>query len=169
MPKPTVRKSLRKGTLVYHGTSRDEDFDMLEGPAWVSDSYGVAKEFVGWAGGEGTPRVMTFKIVTPPALVLIQSTRDVEKLAVWLGENFGLGSGEDFGESVAEMARDLCSVGARVGIDGWHVPNNYPGGGPAWTSRARGSDTMLCEPERFLELVSIEPLGSAFGRSRRRR
>jgi hypothetical protein len=168
MPKPPVRKPLRKGTLVYHGTSYLDDFDMLEGPAWVSDSYAVAKEFIGWAGGEGTPRILTFKIVAPPSLVLIQKLRDAENLAVWLGEKYGLGSGEDFGASISELAKDLCSVGRREGIDGWHVPNNYPGGGPgAWTSGARGSDTMICAPERFLELVSVEKFGVASGRRRR--
>ena len=40
--KPLIRKPLRKGSLVYHGTSADRDFVDLVGPAWISDAQGVA-------------------------------------------------------------------------------------------------------------------------------
>jgi len=131
--KPCLRKPLRRGSILYHGTSSGTSFRSLEGPAWVSDSYQVARNFVRWAGGSGKPRVVAFELVAAPRLAIIRSDKDMDDLVAWLGES----------SDVHDLAESLCQSGA---ADGWHVPDNYP----------EGSDTMLCEPERFLSFVSSE-------------
>ncbi len=154
--KPAVRKPIRKGALVYHATSSEYDFDMLEGPAFVSDTKSAVDFFLTWAGREGTPRIYTFKVVEAPSLFVLESERDIFNMNLYLGDKFGLY--EQAEEGPHEMASALCSVSRPLGVDGWHVPNNY----------RPGSDTMLCEPERFLQLVSVErvtPKGRSAGAS----
>lgn len=154
--KPRIRKPLRKGTLVYHGTSSEEDFTDLNGPAWVSGAEAVARNFVDWAGGRGRPRVLVFRVATAPSLAVAESTAEFKSFAEWVAARAAgvvdLSDMGPFDESIPAdaftaigtgLAESLCN--ARLGIDGWHIPRNYDD----------GDDTMLCEPERFLEFVRV--------------
>lgn len=134
--KLSIRKPLRKGTLVYHGTSAMERFTELRGPAWVSDAETVAREFTTWNQGGGPPRVLAFKIIEAPRLIIISEETDMRNLSHWVEQKLG----EEAEPGVFELAEQVCRVS---GVDGWHVPSNYPS----------GSDTMICEPDRSLELV----------------
>ena len=40
--------NLRRGTILYHGTSVEEDFDVPDAPAWFSTSESVARQFIGY-------------------------------------------------------------------------------------------------------------------------
>ena len=137
--KPRTGTPLREGQLVYHGTSADEDFEDLRGPAWVSDSWKVAKNFVGWNAGS-RPRVITYRVISPPVLALVDDRygyREYDELREWVEEETGLGT-----DDVHEFADAVCS--ARLG--GWHIPKNYP----------EGSDTLICDPSAVLEFVKAE-------------
>lgn len=131
--------SIPRGTLLYHGTSAEDDFDELTGPAWVSDSESVAREFVTWAGGAGPSRVLTFEVVREiPAIALVASEADMNRLRREVDP-------EEEAVTPIELAELVCGE-----YNGWHIPNNYPS----------GSDTMLCEPGRWLKLVHAEVCGS---------
>lgn len=149
--KPRIRKPLRKGSLVYHGTSSEEEFTDLNGPAWVSDAAAVADFFKSWKFDKGQPRILTFRVREAPRLALIGSDEDLRHLATWAMQTTGLyvyvdayDEGEDQG--YRELAPEgLLEAVCRAGLDGWHIPDNY--------RDPKGSDTMLCDPERFLEYI----------------
>lgn len=144
--KPLIRKPLRKGSLVYHGTSADQDFVDLVGPAWISDAQGVARTFVSWGGGSGVPRVMVFEVRRAPSLAVAQSDREWVAFQEWVNERTGL---DEPINDPFEFAEWICNNrGSLAMIDGWHIPTNYP----------EGSDTLICEPEQFLKLVTVEPV-----------
>ena len=139
--------SIPRGTILYHGTSAADEFDVLTGPAWVSDSEAVAREFVTWAGGDGPGRVLVFEVMREiPALALVTDEASMNQLRNEVDPD---------GETVTptELAERVCDE-----YNGWHIPNNYPS----------GSDTMLCKPGRWLRLVRIEPHGSENSNKRRR-
>lgn len=41
---------------------------------------------------------------------------------------------------------EIAAACCEAGYNGWHMPTNYPD----------GSDTLICEPDRFLDLVRVE-------------
>jgi len=133
------RFTIWKGYELYHGTRVEEDFEIPNGPAWFSDSRSVAEEFVDWHEADGPRRILTYKVTTEIPLVLIEDGTDMERLSEWLEEEHGLSL--DGGSQ--EMAENLCQVEI-----GWHIPYNY----------SSGSDTLLCDPDRWLELVGVEYL-----------
>ena len=140
--------SIPRGTLLYHGTSAEDDFDELTGPAWVSDSESVAREFVTWAGSSGPGRVLTFEVVREiPAIALVTSEADMNRLRREVDP-------EEETITPIELAELVCGE-----YNGWHIPNNYPS----------GSDTMLCEPGRWLKLVHAEVYESERSSKRGRR
>ena len=132
----TETYTLAAGTTVYHGTRSEEEFEDLNGPAWVSQDRGVAEEFVEWHDAGGAPRILEFKTVNDLTLALFESSQDIEDFVEGvLGEPDGY-------MSPMELAEMVCDEG----YDGWIIPNNY----------GSSDDTMLCNPERDLELVGIE-------------
>lgn len=142
---PRIERPFRVGSLVYHGTSADEEFERdedLRGPAWVSDSRIVAESFVGWNTGS-RPRVLTYRVIAEPKLVVAVGEGEFQDMLEWIDEETGLSMSE--GWDPHELAEAMCSIPR---VDGWHLPLNFP----------KGSDTLLCEPGRFLELVSSEPV-----------
>jgi len=138
-PRGMRMASIESGTLVYHGTGVEEEFQMLNGPAWISTSRATAEKFSSWHD-EGFRRVYTFNVKKRiTGLLNIQSQTDMKLLHEYL-ESQGLES-----EDPQEISSAICSLG----FNGWHVPDNY----------GRGeSDTMLCEPSRWLELKIMETL-----------
>lgn len=136
-PKGMRMASIESGTVLYHGTSVEEDFQMLSGPAWVSTGRTTAEHFTSWHD-EGHPRIYTFKVKKRiTGLLNIQNQADMRLLRDYL-ESQGLES-----EGIQEISSAICSLG----FNGWHVPENYGSG---------ESDTMLCEPSRWLELKDVE-------------
>ena len=122
--------TLRKGTVVYHGTSSPEQFEMLKGPAWVSTRPDVAKNFERWHSfNKNKPRTLSFVLTRNVKLKPIASKEEMEQLAWDLGS--------DTSDPVA-LAETLCNAGQ---YDGWIVPDNYGSGNP---------DIMLCYPEACL-------------------
>ena len=112
-------ETLRKGTLVYHGTDNDdfdEEYASLDGPAWVSTSEAVARNFVlnrsGWGG---VKRIITYELGEDVSLPVIRSQRAMAQFA------------EDNGISLngVEEIRDSL---LRSELPGWWIPNNYPDG-----------------------------------------
>lgn len=136
-------RPFKVGDLVYHGTSVDEDFEDLRGPAWVTDSKAVAKNFVGWNGGS-KPRILTYRVTAEPKLVVADGEREFQDMLEWVDEETGREL--SLGWDPHELADAVCSI---RGVDGWHLPTNFP----------EGSDTLLCDPGRFLALVNVERLG----------
>ena len=84
--KPRIRKPLRKGSLVYHGTSAENDFMILNGPAWVSDEETVAKTFVDWGGGDGPPRIIVFRMSAAPKLATTDTNAEWRGFVDWVEE-----------------------------------------------------------------------------------
>jgi hypothetical protein len=127
---------LRKGTILYHGTSAPDEFVIPDGPAWFSMSENVARKFVDWHDHEDArPRILKFKVATPPSLALLNDKHDLEELM----EEVGI---EDLDYHGA-IYEDLHSISAH-GYDGWTIPDNY---GPGQ------ADIMILHPEQFLEFV----------------
>jgi len=130
-------------TTLYHGTSAEEDFDIPDGPAWFSDDWGVAEEFVAWHPGS-RPRILEYKVVREPKLFVWHRHEDLDAL---------------YDESDEEMAdywrgeqpwrdmetEELVEEVGRAGYDGWNIPNNYPS----------GADIVILYPEDFVELVEV--------------
>ena len=126
--------SLPVGTELYHGTQAPERFDVPRGPAWFSDSEGVADNFVRWNRVMGTPRprIYTFEVVREiPGLALIETPAEMEAFV----EVIGVGGYGLYG--LRELAEAVCDH-RWLDLAGWVVPYNYPDG---------GSDTMLCDPD----------------------
>ena len=139
-----VMAGLPRGTTLYHGTQAAKDFEYPDGPAWVSDSRDVAEQFVRWnrVWGQARPRIYEYRVTRRiPRLQLI---RNPDEMAAFLHRLDG-GTGDLDYATPREMAPVVCDAG----YNGWHIPHNYAGG---------GSDTMLCEPEDWLELVNVEAL-----------
>lgn len=137
---PKVRSPLRRGTLVYHGTATENEFDVLNGPAWVSDSFGVARHFAN--RGASRSRVVVFRVQTVPRLAMIANAREWASFVAWAtGACYAR---DDFDDDVEygpyEIAEMVCDNGI---VDGWIIPANYP----------EGADIMLCNPSRFLGFV----------------
>lgn len=137
--KPRIRKPLRKGTLVYHGTSSEEEFTDLNGPAWVSASEAVARSFVHWNQGSGVPRVLVYRVTTAPVLVVVESKSEFAQFVAWVEDKIGV----EAEQGAFDFAEQICDNQQLLGLDGWHLPKNYQA----------GSDTMLCDPDLFLEFV----------------
>jgi len=126
------------GTTLYHGTQAPEDFVIPDGPAWFSDSETVAEDFVGWnewpEEGRHRPRILTYRVIEPIELVRISDTPSLMALLESIGSDVASG---------VEMAEDVCRHYA-----GWHIPHNY----------FAGSDTLICYPDDYLELVEERDL-----------
>jgi hypothetical protein len=118
--------------VMFHGTSAEEDFEYPEGPGWVSDERSVAEWFVGWAGGEGEPRILVYETTRVLRLVLIPDQVEMFRLLedVYMVDDH------------RELAEEIC----RFGGDGWVVPNNY----------GSGDDIMLCDPASVLQFIEKE-------------
>lgn len=123
---PWPRIWLKKGTVLYHGTSSEHEFDMPDAPAWFSEAPEVAWYFAR-RSGEGEPRVLKYRVVKAVQLALIRGRADMDRFRELIGEHYG---------EPQEMAELTC----RAGFDGWCIPNNYP----------EGSDTLLCDPDSIL-------------------
>ncbi|MBK3779900.1 hypothetical protein G3A43_06505 [Paraburkholderia aspalathi] len=111
--------TLKAGTVLYHGTDCDdfeEEFEGLNGPAWLSSSFDVASYFASRQGGwGGAKRIITYRLTEDVTLYEITSER--AKLA--LADEFDL----DF--SGVEGMRDSVE---QAGIPGWVVPGNFEQG-----------------------------------------
>lgn len=119
------------GTHFFHGTSSpffDERADDLDAPAWVSDSYHTARNFVTWHDYEEAEdphfRVIFYKTTAPLTLLLFENRSDIEEFEDITGLDLA---------GTIEFAEGVCDLG----FDGWHIPHNYPDG---------GSDTLICRP-----------------------
>lgn len=140
---------LRKGTLLYHGTSTSERFELDDdgyrtptGPAWFSDGWVVAKWFTDWTSGPNR-RIITYKVVIPPNLFK-WNQRKIIKMLELDGQDFAEEDVNDYLDP-SHLVKFICENSE---YDGWIIPDNYPD----------GSDTMICEPEQFLEFVGVEIL-----------
>jgi hypothetical protein len=132
----TIR-SLPEGTILFHGTSGEESFQIPRGPAFFTDDYGVARSFTTWHGDRENPRVLRFEVATEiPRLALIKSKETLDRLA-----------------DEASMERTTDTRG-RIEIvrfhqfDGWIMPDNY----------GNGADIMLFQPSRWLKFLDEESL-----------
>ncbi len=138
------------GQVLWHGTSHQQGFPMLRGPAWVSDSHAVASTFAGffysmrkeWVG---PPRVLKFEVAQPFSLPTLHA-RDRVPFEAWAarlvygGRGFDPDSGSDMDrEGIAHVAGEVCDAG----FHGWRITDNYE----------PGDDIMLCFPERLLRRV----------------
>lgn len=118
---------IRRGEILYHGTSSKENFDIPDGPAWFSRSEGVAKNFAGYHSGS-FPRINKYLVIRQiPRLLTIFQKKDFENA---LGEDYPTWESNDLAQSVCE-----------AGYNGWVIPNNYP----------NGDDIMLCYPEQWVK------------------
>lgn len=122
---------LRKGMILYHGTSAPDDFVMPQGPAWFSMSEAVARRFVDWHKCEDPrPRILKFKVTTSPSLALLNDKRELDELMEETG--------------IQELNYEELYPMSAYGYDGWTIPDNY---GPG------EADIMILRPDEFLEFV----------------
>jgi hypothetical protein len=108
---------LKKGTILYHGTSQQFPASDISTPAWFTTSESVADHFKDWHGGEEAPRVLVYKVIKPIRLPQIDGKEDLDKLF----HMFGAG-GEFYG------AEDMVDFISDSGLPGWYIPHNYPDG-----------------------------------------
>lgn len=118
-------RELPEGIELFHGTWGRSSFKTINGPAWFSDSFGVAERF---AARYRDPKVLRFTVrKSVPRLVEI-------------------GDFEEFIRSVDRSPRsefDMRRFAKKIcngRFDGWVVPNYYPD----------GADIMLCNPDKWL-------------------
>lgn len=136
------RTGIAKDTLLYHGTCGDDDFTELAPESWVSNNLDTAIWFTDYRG-ESNKRVLTFRVKKRiTGLALIEGNEDFKNFVDWMEARTG-------NYDLRHEPRDLASATCRQGFNGWHIPFNYQSG---------GSDTLLCEPSRWLELVRVESL-----------
>ena len=129
--------TLRRGIILYHGTSSDDDFDIPSGPAWFSDTESVARWFAK-RNEDGRPRVITYRLIRNLRLARIDGIVDFDKAT-------GI---EDAAREYADptdLANAVCER-----HEGWIIPNNYPD----------GADIMICSPENYLVFVGCRCLNS---------
>lgn len=139
LPRQVRRVSIPKGTLLYHGTSAEDDFEDLDGPAWLSTSEATARRFVTWAGGAGTPRVLVYRVDrTIPSLAQILDTGDMARLVRVLDP-----------DGDTDAPGELAELACARGYNGWHILHNYG---------YMESDTLLCEPKAWLSLVETRAI-----------
>lgn len=137
LPRSIRRVSIPKGTLLYHGTQAEDDFEDLDGPAWLSTSEATARRFVAWNGGEGTPRVLVYRVDRRiPTLAQVLEEGDMATLRRVLDP-------DEETYSPGELAEAACARG----YNGWNIPHNYGYG---------ASDTLLCDPARWLTRVETK-------------
>lgn len=109
---------LPAGLILYHGTDND-DFDPsednLEGPAWLTSSFEVAKKFASRTRCGGRSRVFQYVLGDGLEVPDIRSSADMAKLAAKY--NLDLSGTEEIRDSVADS-----------GLSGWVIPQNYPDG-----------------------------------------
>lgn len=108
---------LKKGTILYHGTSQQFPASDISTPAWFTTSESVADHFKDWHGGEEASRVLVYKVIKPIRLPQIDGKEDLDKLF----HMFGAG-GEFYG------AEDMVDFISDSGLPGWYIPHNYPDG-----------------------------------------
>lgn len=124
--------TLKPGTIVYHGTNANRDFEVLDGPAWVTRSPKTAAWFAReWRDGQ-RPRILTFRLTEPYRLEILDDLDHLEEISESLGDPVGS----------HELAESFCAM---RGTDGWIVRHNY---GP------NQDDILLCDPSG-LELVDV--------------
>lgn len=120
------------GTTVYHGTYA-RSFRTLRGPAWVTSSARLALTVARVLGeGRGEPRVLAFKVLVPPLLLLRESDSSDASIADWLSEE----TGEQVDPDQDSLVAATCSI-----CDGWIVASAYDDAG----------EVLLCDPMSFLE------------------
>lgn len=121
---------LKRGTVLFHGTSVDEDFDVPQGPAWFSNSEQVARYFANWHDGPNA-RVLTHTVTASVALPVIETDQDwrvfQQRVAITLGHD-----DSDYSDP-NEFAECVC----QAGLPGWTIPHNYP----------EGADILICRPD----------------------
>lgn len=124
--------------MIYHGTSGPafEVDDYLEGPAWVTESRAVAKNFA-IGRHQKNPRILVYKLLRDVELLLADHVDVFSRLYEVMG-----GDADDVSNDTRELVEMVCDAG----FDGWTIPDNYPD----------GDDTMLCDPP--VELIAVEPL-----------
>jgi hypothetical protein len=130
--------TIQKGAELYYGTSAKEDFKIPNGPVWLTDCSHTAEDSAAFKKSGGGPcRVLIYRVTTEIPLVLIKSQEDEERLEKWLEEEHGL----LFDMESSSMVEKFCSI-----ENGLHMEND------CWS----GSQTLLCDPGRWLELVGVE-------------
>lgn len=155
------------GTVLFHGTDSETPFRYPLGPAWVSDNFHTSRFFAGWRSPRGLRsrprRVIQYRVKKSPRLLLVRSDDDevFRNVAMAIAEASGTRGllQEDEYFDPYDNARSVCGdvTAARLSgreirpiSDGWYAPDALPDGG------ARGADIVLCEPEKWLSLVSVQ-------------
>ena len=133
---------MEAGTRLYHGTSSYDDFNEdIEGPAWFSEGFGVAKRFADlpepaksrWKAAGRHPRILIYKTDAALRLLEWRTSQDIQDFV------FSVTESDDYDYEMIEIADMVCSAG----YDGWIIPANYP----------EGSDILLCSPSSDLSFV----------------
>lgn len=145
---------------LYHGTSSLKPFRMPSGPAWFGDKRDTALFFSQWNKESltlgGPRRILKYEVVRSPSLIGLDMGAEVAAYGsapTGAGEKFEVIEkafrdilGYDVGETMLDMAVDIC----RERFDGWVIRGFYD------DREGGGSDILLCEPHRWLELVGVE-------------
>lgn len=121
-------RTIKAGTLLYHGTDCAGDFHIPDGPAWFTWSREQAEEWAGWseclpAGRtKGPPRIISARLSQNVRLV------DVEELEDWKNLCLAFDMSEPSPGRLAQAMSD-------AGMDGWY----------------ESSEVMLTNPEKVLQ------------------
>jgi hypothetical protein len=138
---------IKKGTLLYHGTSAEEAFEedgAPDGPAWFTENPEVARFFQTWHGGPeyGRPRILVYRVVE--SIPDIAKIPDGQAFQVFLRQLERMGALEEGYGAPEELAEAMSS---QRKWEGWRIIGNY--------SRPDGDDILLVSPESYLEFVGL--------------
>ncbi len=145
-PSLVRRTTIRKGTLLYHGTSAEEVFEedggTPDGPAWFADSPEVARFFSTWHGQDDQARIIVYRVTQSiPDIATVSDSRGFEALQRQLVR---MGVLDEEYIDQYEMAEAMSS---QRKYNGWKIIGNY--------SRPDGDDILLVSPESYLEFVGL--------------
>lgn len=141
--------TLKKGTMVYHGTAADAAFDALNDVAWVAKARAVADHFARLRGGHPSKkhggsrnRVIVFRVKKDAKLLLFKDRK------AWYTFLKFLHVDERYATPwiVASKAKEYHKYGDLKEYAGWFVPTNY----------VNGDDLLLFAPKEYLEFVREE-------------
>lgn len=139
------RHVIKAGSLLYHGTSTREGFEIPDGPAWFAPTAVLAAKWAGWAGdhlthGTGPKRVHVYEVT---------QDLDVADISKFPDSKYGKNDYEDFAHKFCGTDGYYAFARAVSLIDnGWWCANEIMIADPALFLRfAEASSDDISESE----------------------
>lgn len=123
--------TLKKGTLLYHGTDSRVDFKKIIGPAWLCRSLEKAKQWAGWSeSGKwagGPKRVLAYSLKRNMRLVNTTTIEQWQELFVALSD------------TPDPLIHQAAKAVAKADLNGWYGE----------------SEVMIVKPGKFVRFECL--------------